>query len=110
MIDFCVVRFVVYDEPIWRFGDQGALQAELSDPIQVSQIGDSHISWCPDGLQIDLAVEPFEDFSAAFSTHGPRWHQQAIAALREHFLRTSPQAALRLYRDPVDGVLRNLVD
>lgn len=110
MADFRVVRFVVYDEPIWRFSAYTARSADAQDIAWISQIHDFHVGRCAEGLEILLAVAPSDTASAEKTGCEREWCRQAVAALRAYFRQESPQAQLRLYRDPIDSSLRNLAD
>jgi hypothetical protein len=105
---FRVVCFLVHDEPIWRFSDQIAL-LESHDRCDLTA-GESSVTPCDEGMLIYTAVDHFDDFDVAFTDYGKHWITRAVTALKGHFRQVTPTGVLQLYRDPIDGTLRNLAD
>jgi hypothetical protein len=103
------LKFLVFHEPIWRFSDQIAL-AEPSESGGLQEPGDAMVLPCDEGLTIFNAVEEFDDIEAALTEHREAWLHNAVKALKRHFRDATPTGVLRLYRDPVDGTLKNLAD
>jgi hypothetical protein len=104
-----VVRFLVYDEPIWRF-DERVQIAEATDHPELHQVGDHNVTSCNRGLLIHLAVSPFDEFSVALTDYGQGWRNTAVIALKCHIRGQTPCGSLRILRDPIDGSLRNLAE
>lgn len=107
---FRIVRFLVHDGPIWRFDDRIVVVEEPPIRPNFQRPGDAHVAPCDTGHVIFLAVKPFDDLSLALLANHREWHESAVAALKSHFRLESPESGLRLFRDPVDGILRNLVE
>lgn len=102
-----VIRFVVYDEPIWRF-DQRIEAVDPGDHPDLVFSGDTSVVPINDGLAINVAVEDFDDCSIASQICGEEWFERAVKALNGYLQRHSPTGILRLYRDPADGSLRKI--
>lgn len=102
-----VVRFVVYDEPIWRFNDLITIAPGV---VGFTQIGEARIEPCDEGLAVLLAVKPFRDLRIAEAAYGTEWRARAVAALKLHFRKQTPTGVLRLIRDPVNGSLQNIAE
>lgn len=105
---FRVLKMSVNDEAIWQFDDQIALVE--NPPSSLRSVGDTAVEPSNDGFDIYLAVESFHDFPAARAAQGSQWFNSAVAALKATYRAQTPTGILRLYRDPVNGQLRNLAE